>query len=216
MQITGTITPKADILSFIFGGSPLDVMTRDFKALVKDDDVKAIILEINSPGGVVHGAQEFANLVFEAREVKPIITISSTMMASLAMWIGAAASDVFITDDTIVTGSLSAIINHIDVSGLEKSLGIKTTQIATGKFKTISSMFAPLTDEGRAELKGQVDHITGVMVADIAKFRGVDVKTVNSKMAEGRTFIGSQGVEAGLIDGIISPDELIERINASM
>lgn len=214
MQIAGTITPKADILSFIFGGSTLDVMTRDFKALVKDDDVKAIVLEIDSPGGVVHGAQEFANLVFEARDIKPIITISNAVMASLAMWIGAAASDVFITEDTVVTGSISALTNHIDISGLEKILGIKTTPIATGKFKTITSGFAPLTEDGKAELERQVDHVTGVLVADIARFRRVDVDTVNSDMADGRIFIGSQGVEAGLIDGIISPDELIERINA--
>ncbi len=214
MQISGTITPKADILSFIFGGSTLDVMTRDFKALVKDNEVKAIVLEINSPGGVVHGAQEFANLVFEARDIKPIITISNAVMASLAMWIGAAAEDIFITEETVVTGSLSAIVNHVDISGLEKILGIKTTSIATGRFKTITSMFEPLTKEGRAELERQVDHITGVMVADLAKFRGVDVDTVNSNMADGRIFIGSQGVKAELIDGIISPDELIKRINA--
>jgi signal peptide peptidase SppA len=216
MQIEGLITPTADIFSRLFGGSTIDVMTRDFKSLVSDDNVKAIVLDIDSPGGVVHGAQEFANLVFEARDVKPIIAISGTIMASLAMYIGAAAETIFITEETVVTGSISAIINHIDISGFEKEIGMITTQVATGKFKTISSPFAPLTEEGRAELQSHVDHVTNVFVTDIAKFRGVDIDTVNSNMSDGKIFVGSQGIDAGLIDGIISPDELIERINASV
>ena len=214
MQIEGPITPKADIFSKLFGGSTIDVLTRDFKQLVADDNVKAIVLDIDSPGGVVHGAQEFANLVFEARAIKPVVAISGTVMASLAMWIGAAAEEIFITDETVVTGSLSALINHIDISGLEKEIGIKTTPIATGKYKIISSPFEPLTEEGRTELQAQVDHVTTALVSDIARFRGVDVDTVNSTMAAGRLFVGSQGIKAGLIDGIMGPTELIERINA--
>ncbi|KKK75036.1 hypothetical protein LCGC14_2877770, partial [marine sediment metagenome] len=189
---------------------------RDFNTLVSDDSVKAIVLDIDSPGGVAFGIEQFANLVFEARAVKTIVSITSTMMASAAIWIGAAAEYIYITGEVVMTGSIGVVINHIDVSELEKMFGIKTTEITAGKFKRIASSFKPLSEEGRAELQSQVNHVNSAFVADIARFRRVDVETVSSKMADGRTFLGSQGIEAGLIDEIISAEELIDLINAEI
>lgn len=212
MQIDGIITPKADFFSQLFGGSSIDVMTRDLKALVDNDDVASIVLDIDSPGGVVFGIQEFAKMVFAARERKPVFAITSSMMASAAMWIGAAAERVFITSETAITGSIGVVVNHIDISGLEGKLGIKTTEIASGKFKRIASSFAPLTEEGRAELQSQVDHIYAAFVADVAKFRGVSEETVRSDMADGKLFIGSMGLKAGLVDGLKSMEGVINSI----
>lgn len=216
MSIEGVITPKADIFSFIFGGATIDVMTRDFQALVNNDDVKAIVIEIDSPGGNIFGVQEFANLVFESRSSKPIVAVTSTMMASAAMWIGAAASDVFITGETTVTGSLAAVTSHVDMSGLEQKLGIKTTEISSGPQKRIDSRFAPLTDEGRKELQSRVDYIGNVIAEDIERFRGLDIKAVTENISDGSIFMGSQGIEAGLIDGKMSLDELIDNINTEL
>lgn len=214
LPIEGVITPKADFWTRLFGGATLDVLTRDFTALLNDDSVKAIALDIDSPGGVAFGVEQFANLVFEAREVKPIYSITSTMMASAAMWIGAAAKKIYITGEVVMTGSIGTVISHIDISELEKKFGIKTTEITAGKFKRISSSIKPLSEEGREELQSQVDHVNSAFVGDIARFRGVDVDTVNTDMADGKTFLGSQGVKAGLIDGIISAEDFIDIINA--
>lgn len=216
MSIAGMITPKASIFSLIFGGTTLDVMTRDFQALVNNDDVKAIVLDIDSSGGNAFGIEEFANLVFESRSSKPIVTVTSTVMASAAMWIGAAASDVFITGETTVTGSLAALTSHLDISGLEQKLGVKTTEISSGPQKRIDSRFAPLTDEGRKELQSRVDYIGNVIAEDIARFRGMDIKAVTENISDGSIFIGSQGIEAGLVDRKMSFDELIDNINTEL
>ena len=216
MQVEGTITPKADLFSFLFGGSTIDVMTRDFKALVADDSVKAIVLDIDSPGGVVNGGFEFAELIFEARSAKPIVAISGTIMASMAMLIALAAEDVVITSESVVSGSLGILLNHVDISGLQKEMGVKTTSITAGKFKAISSPFEPLSKEGREDLQRQVDHVNEAMVNMVARFKGVSVETVNSEMGDGKTFLGSEGIKAGLVDRIMEPVELIERINASV
>jgi capsid assembly protease len=214
LPVEGVITPKADFWTRLFGGATLDVLTRDFNALVNDDSVKAIVLDIDSPGGVAFGVEQFANLVFEAREVKPIYAITSTMMASAATWIGAAAKKIYITGEVVMTGSIGTVISHIDISEMEKKHGIKTTEITAGKFKRISSNFKPLSDEGREELQSQVDHVNSAFVSDIARFRGVDVDTVNSDMADGKTFLGSLGVKAGLVDGIVTAEDFIDIINA--
>lgn len=215
MDISGVITPTANLFSMLFGGSTLDVMSRDFKALIEEEDVKSIVLSINSPGGAAFGIQEFANLVFNARETKSIFTISSTIMASAALWIGAAANEVFITSETVMTGSIGARIDHIDTSQLEEKLGIKTTTVAAGKFKNIPASDGPLTEEGKAVLQEQVDHFENAFVEDVAKFRGTSADNLRANGGDGRVFLGSKGIGAGLVDGFKSLDDLINNINAT-
>lgn len=214
LQIEGVIQPKWDIWTWFFGGTALDLLSRDFNTLLDDDSVEVIILDIDSPGGVVNCVQEFSNMVYEARGRKPILSVTSGVMASAAYWIGSAADEVFVTDEAGITGSIGVVTTHVDISELEKKLGIKTTEIVAGRKKRITSRTAPLSEEGRAELQRQVDHIYEAFTGDVAKFRGVDVETVLSDMADGQIFLGSQGVEAGLVDEVITTADLLESINA--
>lgn len=213
LRIEGVITQKADIFTMIFGGATLDTLTADFKALVDNEAIDTIVLNIDSPGGTVAGVQDFANLIFDAREQKKIISISSSIMTSAAMWIGAAAEHILITGGTVTTGSIGVVTTHVDISGFEANLGVKTTEITAGRFKRIASSFAPLTDAGRSELQSQVDKIMEAFVADIAKFRGVSEQEVKSNMADGKVFIGDNALKAGLVDDIKTFDLLIETIN---
>ncbi len=213
LRIEGVITQKADIFTMIFGGATLDTLTADFKSLVDNEAIDTIVLDIDSPGGTVAGIQDFANLIFDAREQKKIISISSSIMTSAAMWIGAAAEHILISCGTVTTGSIGVLTTHIDISGLQADLGIKTTEITAGRFKRIASSFAPLTDAGRSELQSQVDKIMEAFVSDIAKFRGVSDQEVKSNMADGKVFIGDNALKAGLVDDIKTFDLLIETIN---
>lgn len=213
LSIEGIIQPKRDIWSWLFGGAVLEDLTADLKSLLNDNNVEAVILDIDSPGGVVHGIQEFANLVFAGRKIKPVYAVSSSVMASAAYWIGSASEKVFITDESVMTGSIGVVVSHIDISELEKKLGIKTTEITAGKRKRVVSSHAPLTEEGRTELQRQVDHIYGAFTGDVAKFRNVPVATVVSAMADGQIFLGSQGVRAGLVDKIKTSDAILAEIS---
>ncbi len=213
LRIEGVITQKADIFTMIFGGATLDTLTSDFKSLVDNEAIGTIVLDIDSPGGTIAGVQDFANLIFDAREQKRIMAISSSIMTSAAMWIGAAAEHVLISGDTVTTGSIGVLTTHVDVSKLQADLGIKTTEITAGRDKRIASSFAPLTEAGRLELQSQVDKIMEAFVGDIAKFRGVSEQDVKSNMADGKVFIGDNAVKAGLVDDIKTFDLLITTIN---
>ena len=213
LRIEGVIMQTSSIFTTIFGCATLDSLTADFNRLVANDDIDTIILYIGSPGGTVSGVMEFANLIFEAREKKTIISISSSIMTSAAMWIGAAAEHVLISCGTVVTGSIGILTTHVDVSQLEADLGIKTTEITAGREKRIASAFAPLTDAGRSSLQSQVDKIMEAFVGDIAKFRGVSEQEVKSNMADGKVFIGDNAVKAGLVDDIKTFDLLIDAID---
>lgn len=213
LRIEGIITQKSDFFTMLFGGAALDSLTVDFKSLMDNEAIDTIVIDIDSPGGTVSGVQDFANLVFDAREKKRIISFSSSTMLSAAMWIGAAAEHILISCGTVVTGSIGVLTIHVDVSQLQADLGIKTTEITAGREKRIASTFSPLTDAGRSSLQAQVDKIMEAFVGDVAKFRGVSEQEVKSNMADGKTFIGDNAVKAGLIDDIKTFDLLIETIN---
>lgn len=208
LPIEGVIIPKSDFFTLFFGGfAALDILTRDFRELAGREDVHTIILDIDSPGGNAFGVQQFANIIFEARSEKNIIAVTSAMMASAAMWIGAAAHKVFITAEVTVTGSIGTVTTHTDISELNKMIGITETEVTGGEFKRIPSSLAPLDERGRAVLQAQVDHVNSAFINDIAKFKNIKPGAV-SKMAEGRIFIGSQGIKVGLVDGIVDMDDL--------
>ncbi len=213
LRIEGVITQKANFFTMFFGGATLDTLTEDFKALIENEQIDTIVIDIDSPGGTVSGTQEFANLIFEAREQKKIYAISSSMMTSAAMWIGAAAEHVLISGGTVTTGSIGVLTTHIDTSLLEATVGITVTEITAGRDKRIASTHAPLTDAGRSVLQGQVNKVMEAFVGDIAKFRGVSEQEARSNMADGKVFIGDNAVKANLVDDIMTFDLLIETIS---
>ena len=213
LPIEGMVIPKSDMFSLIFGGfAALDILTRDFLELKGRDDVHTIILDINSPGGSAFGVQQFANLIYDARDTKAIIAVTSGLMASAAMWIGAAAHKIYITGDVTVVGSIGTVTSHVDISVLEKMSGVKTTEVAAGEFKRLPSMFEPLTTKGKLVLQDQVNHANRAFINDISKFKNVLASIVIAKMAEGRTFIGTQGIHVGLIDGLMTMDQIFESV----
>jgi signal peptide peptidase SppA len=212
LRIEGMIIPKSDFFSIFFGGfAALDILERDFRELVGREDVHTIVLDIDSPGGDAFGVQQFANIIFEARSKKPIMAVTSGMMASAAMWIGAAAHKTFITGDVTVVGSIGTVTTHTDISELNKKIGITQTEVAAGEFKRVPSMLKPLDAQGEAVLQNQVDQVNSAFTNDMATFKNIKPSAVK-RMAEGKTFIGTQGIKIGPIDGMLTMGQLFDNI----
>ena len=91
LPIVGVISQRMDLLTEFSGGASTERLGRDFDALVKDPDVSAIILDIDSPGGNYYGTPELARKIYNARGTKPITAQVNSMAGSAAFWIAAAA-----------------------------------------------------------------------------------------------------------------------------
>lgn len=212
LQLEGVIAKRANLFMDISGGVSTQLAERDLKAALADPAVHSIILAIDSPGGTVDGTITLASIVAGAE--KPVATLASGTMASAAYWIGSAASaGVYMTDATTNVGSIGVVATHTDVSKAQAAQGIKTTEIAAGKYKRIASQFEPLSKEGRQTIQDQVDHIYALFVDAVAAQRGVSVDKVLQDMADGRIFIGQQAIDAGLVDGVSTLDALVAMLN---
>lgn len=218
LPIEGIIAKKMNLFSKISGGVSSQIVSNDFREIMDPNrkDIKAVILNIDSPGGVVDGTQELAKLIASYRGQKPIVTYSDGMMASAAYWIGAAADQIYISGDNVEVGSIGVVTQHIDVSGWESKNGIKTTEITAGKYKRIATEYAPLSESGRAYIQDILDHIYSAFIQDVADFRGTSVDQVLENMADGRIFLGQKTIQAGLVDGVSTLDELITRLAAGV
>lgn len=209
IPLHGITAKRMNLFTRISGGVSTELAARDITEALNDPDIKGIILDIDSPGGTVDGTLELANIVFEGRDKKPIVTYSDGMIGSAAYWIGSAAHEVYISGDTVQTGSIGVVAAHVDYSRYEEKKGIKTTEIYAGKYKRLVSQYKPLSKDGKQEIQGRVDYLYTVFVDTIARHRGVSPDTVLNRMADGKVFIGNQGINAGLVDGVSTMDRLI-------
>ncbi|WP_175796338.1 signal peptide peptidase SppA [Burkholderia anthina] len=215
VPVMGVLAKRANMFMSVSGGASTQMIGDMVDAALADNAVKAIVLDVDSPGGAVDGVQQVVNKVRAVRGQKPIVTVADGVIASGAYWIGSAADEVYIADQTTITGSIGVLTTHVDTSKAQEARGVKTTEITAGKYKRIASANAPLSQEGRETLEDQVNRLYSVFVDDVAKNRGVSVDVVLSDMADGRVFIGQQAIDAGLVDGVATLDEIVAKLAAN-
>lgn len=210
INVSGILVKNLSMFAQIFNERSMPDVGRDFQSAVDDPNVKAIALYVDSPGGSVDGTSALASQIASARGKKPIIAIGDGIMASAAYWIAAAADQVFITGPTTEVGSIGVVATHLDVSEQDRMYGERFTEITAGKYKRIASVHKPLSDEGREYLQEKVNEVYAVMVENIAKLRGTSIPRI-LEMADGKLFMGQAAVDVGLVDGIMSLDEVVRR-----
>lgn len=201
LPISGPISKRETFFSWLFGGTAIDKLTEQLQAAMDDPAVKAIVLAVDSPGGTIGGLEQFAAMVRDAGQVKPVVSMADGMMASAAYWIGSAAAKI-ITDNTADVGSIGVLMVHTDYSEMDKKYGINRTYLTAGKYKAMGNNAEPLSQESRQVLQAELDYLYDIFVGAVAINRGTDKKTVLNHMADGRIFIGKQAVDAGLADEV--------------
>jgi len=201
ISVAGTITKKDSFYSWLFGGASVPRMIEAIRAASGDGAARAVLLSLDSPGGTIFGLDSVAEAIHLCRERKPVLAYAEGMMASAAYWIGSAAQKI-IAEKTSPVGSIGVLMIHYDYSEQDRQYGLKRTYLAAGKYKALGNDAEPLSSEARTMYDAQLGHYYKLFIETVAKNRGVDPLMVLEKMADGRLFIGSQALEAGLIDKI--------------
>lgn len=210
IPVQGVISKRLGMFADISGGASTQLIAADFREALGRADVKAILFDVDSPGGAVDGTQELALEIFQARGQKPMATFADGLMASAATWIGTAADEVYLSAETARAGSIGVVMVHSDESGWYEKYGVKNTVLSAGKYKAVGNRYEPLSKEARKIFQEDLDYIYSLFVEAVAGNRGATVERVLEDMAEGRMFSGSQAVKAGLVDGIRSKGEVIQ------
>jgi signal peptide peptidase SppA len=214
VPLYGVLAKRMNLMTAISGGTSTQLFMRDFQQAIDDPDVKAVVIDVESPGGAVDGTKEAADIIYNSRGLKNIVAYANGQMASAGYWVGSAADAVF-TNETSEIGSIGIVLTHHDFSERDKQSGIKRTEIYAGKYKRIASETTPLSKQGKSYLQDLVDDTYRVFLAGIKRNRKVKSKERLLKMAEGRVFIGEKAKKAGLVDGIMPLSEVISRLSTA-
>ncbi|HEY6009567.1 MAG TPA: signal peptide peptidase SppA [Geobacteraceae bacterium] len=178
---------------------------RDF---AKADNIKAVVLRIDSPGGVVGPSQEIYAEVKKLAAKKKVIVSMGSVAASGGYYIAAPASLIFANPGTI-TGSIGVLMKFSNMEGLMGKVGLRVFTIKTGKFKDVGSPARPMTEEERAMLQGVIDSTHGQFVRAVAEGRKLPPEMVRG-IADGRIFSGEQALALKLVDRIGTLQDAIE------
>ena len=172
----------------------------------EDDDIKAVVLRLNSPGGAVAPSQEIYQAVRDYK--KPLVVSMSSVAASGAFYIASGAKKVFANPGTI-TGSIGVIMEFANLEKLYDWLKIHRFAIKTGKYKDAGAEYREMTADERALLQGMVDDVLSQFKDAVSKGRKLPLDKVTA-IADGRIFSGAQAKALNLVDELGGIHEAID------
>jgi protease-4 len=165
----------------------------------KDDGIRAIVVRIESPGGIVAVAQEIYDELNKVRMGgKPIVASMGGIAASGGYYVACGADSIVANPGTL-TGSIGVIMSLPNAEELLKKIGLRYEVIKTGRYKDTGSFSRPMTPEERALLQDMLDDVHDQFITVVSRERGID-KDVVAGFADGRVMSGRQAMELGLVD----------------
>lgn len=175
---------------------------RRIKTMSETKGVKAIVLDINSPGGSVGAVQELHSQIMRIRKEKhiPFVALFQDVAASGGYYI-ATACDKIVAHPGSLTGSIGVIFSAGNLEGLFAKIGYKSNPIKSGRHKDIGSSARPMTAEERAILQALIDDAYGQFLGAVKEGRKIPDDKLKT-LADGRIFSGRQALEAGLVDSL--------------
>lgn len=211
LPLWGVLVPRANLMTEMSGATSVSQFAAGFRQAIGDPDVSAILLDVDSPGGMVDLVSETAATIRAARGTKPIVAISNTTAASAAYWLASQADELVVTPSGMV-GGIGVLAAHDDLSGAQEKLGIQTTLISAGKFKAEGSPFEPLSAEAREAIQEWVNDFYAMFARDVALGRRASVEAVRGGFGEGRLVTARQALEQGMVDRVDTLDATLARL----
>ncbi len=195
INIKGVISDYREILGYL-------------STAEKDNSIKAVVINVDSPGGAVGASQEIYRAIERVRGKKPVVVSMGNVAASGGYYVSAPANVVFANPGTI-TGSIGVIVQHMDLTKVMDKIGVKIENIKSGKNKDILYPNNKLTPQQKKLIKDTVLDVYNQFVDAIVKYRKISKEEL-LKVADGRIFSGKQAQKLGLVDKIGNLQDAID------
>lgn len=190
-----------------------DKLVPALRAAAARDEVKAIVLRIDSPGGSALASELIYHAVREAAAKKPVIASMGSVAASGGYYIASGATTIFAQADTL-TGSIGVVGGKLVLGGAMAKLGVTAVEIGRGKRALLSSPLRMWNEDERASLQKLMQDTYDTFKARVGEGRKLDAATVE-KHAQGRVFTGAEAKTRGLVDELGSLDDALAAARAA-
>ena len=209
IPIHGPITARNTFFSLFAGGTSLETLAKDFQEALSNEDVKSILFDIDSPGGVAVGPFEFAEMIYNARGQKPIYSYIGRNGSSAAYWLASATEKIIVNPSALV-GSIG-VVTTIPVQEQPDQDGYKNIEIVSSN--AALKRPDPKTKEGLAEIRRELDDLESTFIESIAKYRSITPEIIKADFGGGGVVIGSQAINKNMADALGTYEEVLANLN---
>ena len=186
-----------------------DDIVRELRHHRDNPSIRAVVIRINSPGGVVGPTQEVHDALLRVRQAgKPVVASLGSVAASGGYYVAVAADQIYANPGSL-TGSIGVIMQMANVDALMKKVGVDYVVVKAGQFKDLGNFSRPLTPEERRVIQALLDDVHGQFIEAVAKGRKLDRSAV-IQFADGRVFSGTQALGLKMVDALGGLEEAIE------
>lgn len=211
IRAKGTIAPSDNSMLVTPGIMDIDGVIKNLDRAIKDNSIKGVILEVDSPGGTVYHSEMMRQKILEYKATeKPIYTSMGLVAASGGYYISAPTDKIFASEETI-TGSIGVISRYTNLEGLYDKLGIKFNTFTSGDFKDMGAENRDMREDEREYAQSIVNEFYEGFVKIVADGRGMNEQRVRN-LADGRTYTGRNAHDNGLVDEIGYFDHALDQM----
>ena len=183
-------------------------MIRDLRELKEDEDVKAVVLRINSPGGSAYDSEQIWHAIGELKKEKPVIVSMGDYAASGGYYI-ACNADTIVAEPTTLTGSIGIFGMMPDMQGLAQKVGVSFDVVKTNEFSDMGIPVRPMTESEKALMQAYVERGYDLFLTRVSEGRGMTKEAVD-QVGQGRVSTGVRAKELGLVDELGGLDRALE------
>lgn len=198
----GSVLPTTD------EGINSEKVIKDLRKLKDDDDVKAVVLRVNSPGGSAYGSEQIWYAISQLKEKKPVIVSMGDYAASGGYYISCNA-DTIVAEPTTLTGSIGIFGMVPNFQGVTKKIGVNFDVEKTNTLADMGNTYRPMTDSEKALMQKMVEQGYDLFTTRCAEGRGMTQAQIDA-IGQGRVWTGSMALERGLVDVLGGLDDAIE------
>jgi len=209
IPVHGPLTKFPTSFDSMFGGSSTVRIRNAVRRAATDNNVLALLLDVDSPGGTVNGTPELADDVRAFRDVKPVVAYVSDLCCSAAYWIASQADQIHVSPVSF-TGNIGCYSVLEDSTGAQEKYGYKLTTVASAEFKGLGAD-GKVTEALIAETQREVTGIHELFVDAVAAGRLMD-RDAAAALADGRAHLGAAAVAVGLADKVCTIDDTIQHL----
>jgi len=182
---------------------------RELREHADNPSIKAVVLRVNSPGGVVAPTQEIFAAIQRARKAgKPVVASLGAVAASGGYYVAVAADRIYANPGTL-TGSIGVVMQLANLEGLLKKVGVDYVVVKAGAYKDVGNFARTMSPEERKMLQALLDDVYSQFVEAVSEGRGLEKKDVLA-FAEGRIYSGQQALALKMVDELGGFEEAVE------
>ncbi|MDY0920574.1 MULTISPECIES: S49 family peptidase [unclassified Leclercia] len=213
LPVSGTLVSKTRSLQPYSGMTGYNGIIARLQQAMSDPGVDGILLDMDTPGGMVSGAFDCADIIARMRDIKPIWALANDMNCSAGQLIASAASRRLVTQ-TARTGSIGVMMAHSNYGAALKTQGVEVTLIYSGDHKVDGNPYEKLPKDVRDDFQTRIDATRRMFAEKVAAYTGMSVQSVLD--TEAAVFSGQESVDAGLAEELVNNTDALNVMRESL